>query len=457
MKKKFNIIFITFVVIATFGLSGCDFINTLFRIHLYSVTGVRQWNLPESNEEYHKIAVGKDGAIYTSIGRESNTWIESQSGTTKNLYFVKAFTEFGFFTSATVGDSGTVLVSSDTGITWTDRSIPGLSKNLYGFDFLYTQDPELNYVVCGDNGIIYKSSNTGGVYTWQQINPNRNKRLNTIADVYYDNIIAAGENGTILKTIDGGANWIDLSVPDTTINFNRILLGLTVKAWNYVWLVGDNGKIFVSTDYGYEWSEKISGTTENLYDIVFKNPNEGVVAGANGVVRYTSDGGMTWQEDTYLSSLTDQDVISLTLVDSNTVSSLTVNNYNKYSKNSNIAGGDTTYFLTVSSEPLVDVDDEENTTITQYKLEQNYPNPFNPTTKIRYTIPSNISTEGKSFNTKLIVYDVLGNEIATLVDEYKTAGSYEVDFKQMDISTGIYFYKLKAGNFSETKKMILLK
>jgi len=454
MKTKFNLIFITFVAITTFGLSGCDFINTLLRIYLYSVTGVRQWTLTESNEEYRKIAVGKDGVIYTSIGRESNTWIESQSGTTRNLYYVKAFTEFGFLTSAAVGDSGTVLVSSDNGITWTDRSIPNLSKNLYSFDFLYTQDPELNYVVCGDSGIIYKSSNIGGVFTWQQINPNRNKRLNTIADVYYDNIIAAGEKGTILKTIDGGANWINLSVFDTTINFNKILLGLTVQAWNYVWLVGDNGKIFVSTDYGYEWSEKISGTTENLYDIVFKNQNEGVVAGANGAVRYTSDGGMTWFEDTYLSSLTDKDIISLTLVDSNTVSSLTVNNFNKYTDQ---GGGDTTYFLTVSSEPLVGVDEDDNTTFTQYKLEQNYPNPFNPTTKIRYTIPSNISTQEKNFNTKLIVYDALGNEIATLVDEYKTVGSYEVDFKQMDISSGIYFYKLTAGNFSETKKMILVK
>jgi len=447
MKTKFNLIFITFVAITTFGLSGCDFINTLLRIYLYSVTGVRQWTLTESNEEYRKIAVGKDGVIYTSIGRESNTWIESQSGTTKNLYFVKTFNDFGFLNSVAVGDSGTVLVSSDNGITWTDRSIPNLSKNLYSFDFLYTQDPELNYVVCGDSGIIYKSSNTGGVFTWQQINPIRNKRLNTIADVYYDNIIAAGEKGTILKTIDGGANWINLSLSDTTINFNRILLGLTVEAWNYVWLVGDNGKIFVSTDYGYEWNEKISGTTENLYDIVFKNPNDGVVAGANGVVRYTSDGGMTWYEDTYLSSLTDKDIISLTLVDSNTVSSLTVNNYNKYSDQ---VGGDTTYFLTVSSEPLVDVENEDNITPAEFRMEQNYPNPFNPSTIIKYSIPTS------EFVT-LKVYDVLGNEVATLVNEEKPAGNYQVDYKSSNLSSGTYFYKITMGKFSETKKMIVLK
>jgi photosystem II stability/assembly factor-like uncharacterized protein len=451
MKIKFNIIFIAFVVITSFGFRGCQTLFYFFNAIIYYQSGDYYFfSGSQPNEQFHKIAVGQDGVIYTSIGRESQLWQESQSGTTNNLYFVKMFNDYGFINSAAVGDSGTILVSSDNGITWTNKSIPNLNKNLYAFDFLYTQDPELNYVVCGDSGIIYKSSNSGGVFTWQQINPNRNKRLNTIADVYYDNIIAAGENGTILKTIDGGANWIDLSVSDTTINFNRILLGLTVKSWNYVWLVGDNGKIFVSTDYGYEWSEKISGTTEDLYDIVFKNPNDGVVAGANGVVKYTSDGGMTWHEDTYLSSLTDKDIISLTLVDSNTVSSLTVNNYNKYSKNSNIAGGDTTYFLTVSSEPLVSVDDEKSAALTQYKLHQNYPNPFNPTTKISWQSPV-------SSHQSLKVYDVLGNEIATLVDEYKPAGNYEVDFNQMNISSGIYFYKLSAGSFSETKKMILMK
>ena len=447
MKTQFNTIFITFVVITTFGFRGCEpmlyFLDALFNYQ----TGNYFYSATQPNEEFRKIAVGQDGAIYTSVGRESQLWLKSQSGTTKNLYYVKTYTDIGPQGSVTVGDSGTVLFSSDNGITWTDRSISNLNKNLYAFDFLYTQDPELNYVVCGDNGVIYKSSNTGGVFTWQQINPTRNKRLNTIADVYYDNIITAGEKGTILKTIDGGDNWIDLSISDTTVNFNRVLLGINVNAWNFVWLVGDNGKIFVSTDYGYEWNEKISGTTENLYDIVFKNPNEGVVAGANGVVRYTSDGGMTWQEDTYLSSLTDKDIISLTLVDSNTVSSLTVNNFNKYSDR---AAGDTTYFLTVSSEPLVSVDDEEKTTLTEYKLEQNYPNPFNPTTKISWQSPV-------TSHQTLKVYDILGNEIATLVNEERPAGSYEYEFSNLDLSSGIYLYKLTVGSYSATKKMLLLK
>ena len=85
-----------------------------------------------------------------------------------------------------------------------------------------------------------------------------------------------------------------------------------------------------------------------------------------------------------------------------------------------------------------------------YKLNQNYPNPFNPSTNIEYSIPSESFVELK-------VYDVLGNEIASLVNEQQQAGVYRADFTANNLSSGIYFYKLQAGNFIETKKMVLLR
>ncbi|NWF51286.1 MAG: T9SS type A sorting domain-containing protein [Ignavibacteriaceae bacterium] len=91
----------------------------------------------------------------------------------------------------------------------------------------------------------------------------------------------------------------------------------------------------------------------------------------------------------------------------------------------------------------------------EYELTQNYPNPFNPSTKIRYSIPSNV--KGKTSNVILKVYDVLGNKVATLVDEYKTAGSYEVDFDAAGLSSGVYFYKFTSGSYSLTKKMVLMR
>jgi hypothetical protein len=85
-----------------------------------------------------------------------------------------------------------------------------------------------------------------------------------------------------------------------------------------------------------------------------------------------------------------------------------------------------------------------------FSLEQNYPNPFNPSTTIKFTI--------SDFGfTTLKIYDVLGNEVVTLVDEYKTAGSYEVEWNAKELPSGVYFYQLKTEGFIETKKMILLK
>src|SRR5690606_28128216 len=99
--------------------------------------------------------------------------------------------------------------------------------------------------------------------------------------------------------------------------------------------------------------------------------------------------------------------------------------------------------------------DYEPAVTVGYLLEQNYPNPFNPLTKIRWH-----SSEGNWHTLK--VYDVLGNEVATLADEYKPAGTYEIIFSvgqdsSPDISSGIYFYQLRAGNYTETKKMVLMR
>ncbi len=85
-----------------------------------------------------------------------------------------------------------------------------------------------------------------------------------------------------------------------------------------------------------------------------------------------------------------------------------------------------------------------------FALGQNYPNPFNPSTKIQYAIP-------RSANVSLIVYDILGRQVATLVNEFKNAGIYTLDFNASSLASGVYFYKIQAGTFSDTKKMLLVK
>ena len=91
-----------------------------------------------------------------------------------------------------------------------------------------------------------------------------------------------------------------------------------------------------------------------------------------------------------------------------------------------------------------------NSIPTEYKLDQNYPNPFNPTTKITYQLPE------KSIVT-LKVYDILGKEIVELVNETREAGNHEVIFNVNNLSSGIYYYQIKAGDFIQSKKMLLIK
>ncbi|MGB5530252.1 MAG: T9SS type A sorting domain-containing protein, partial [Ignavibacteriaceae bacterium] len=106
------------------------------------------------------------------------------------------------------------------------------------------------------------------------------------------------------------------------------------------------------------------------------------------------------------------------------------------------------------TDEIVSVENEELVP-NEFALEQNYPNPFNPSTRIRFNIPSDV--KGQRSNVVLKVYDLLGNEVALLVNEDKPAGTYNVDFDASNLPSGVYFYQLKAGPFIETKKMILLK
>jgi hypothetical protein len=122
---------------------------------------------------------------------------------------------------------------------------------------------------------------------------------------------------------------------------------------------------------------------------------------------------------------------------------------------------------------VVSLEEEENLA-TDFRLEQNYPNPFNPATTINYTLPaveqnsvslnkqkrirqSPASAADRPYKTQLKIYDMLGRKVATLVNEYQSPGNYEVRFDATNLSSGVYFYTLHAGDFIESKKMIFLK
>jgi len=226
-------------------------------------------------------------------------------------------------------------------------------------------------------------------------------------------------------------------------------------------IVSDHFKIMLSVDDGENWTEIFKSDSLGIQNISFSLGGKIIYAITNTLFYslprtyffFSSNSGESWES------------IQLPIYD------LVVD--------MDIGFDDFIYFASISSGvfrlklPVVGIEDEsENILPEGYILYQNYPNPFNPTTKIRYAIPSNqglvnLGGAGGGLVT-LKVYDVLGNEIATLVDEYKPAGNYEVEFNSVEtnrgvsLPSGVYFYQLKVGSlkglaFMQTKKMILIR
>lgn len=191
------------------------------------------------------------------------------------------------------------------------------------------------------------------------------------------------------------------------------------------WTIGDSGYIAVTSDGGNIWLEQQNPDTlrRNLH-CIYMLSNYGWVVGDDGLILSTVDAGETWIIDT--DWLTTNKLISVHIGGSS------------HGFGPGLAVGEN---KTTLIWPLVVSVNDERIKIDDFELFQNYPNPFNPTTIIQYAINS------RQF-ISLNVYDVLGNEIAILVNEEKPSGTYEVEFDASNLPSGVYMYRLTSGNFS---------
>ncbi|HSR17451.1 MAG TPA: YCF48-related protein, partial [Ignavibacteriaceae bacterium] len=308
---------------------------------------------------------------------------------------------------------------------------------------------------------IWKTTNGGA--DWFNIDTGEEEDFNDIEFIDLTNGFIAGDNGIMLKTSNGGLNWESL-----TSGTAEHLFSVCFIDPNTGWAAGNNGTIIKTTDGGSTWNPQTSGTTENLYDVCFVNSDIGFATYRyDESILSTTNGGATWNsQDIYdgyyskVSFISNSEGVMVYYygilhtsdggVNWDPQKIGTINTLNAVSKAGNrwIVVGDYGTILK-SSFGEVGVRDK-NEIPAVFSMQQNYPNPFNPGTKIIYSIPQ------ASFVT-LKIYDILGNEVATLVNEEKSLGNYEADFNAANFSAGVYFYKLQAGNFVQTKKMILLK
>jgi photosystem II stability/assembly factor-like uncharacterized protein len=236
----------------------------------------------------------------------------------------------------------------------------------------------------------------------------------------------------IYRTTNSGVNWNPIySTPSAQYNqLGKIKMVNSLKGY-----IAGYG-IWTTSNGGANWIKLyIEGIPQNTYisAIDFIDEQTGY-AGASGVLYKTTDGGTHWATG---SVPTQKRFEGIKFFNSST---------------GIIVGGNGAILKTTNGGGvfIVGVIPVNNIIVNNYKLHQNYPNPFNPVTNIQFDIP-------KSDFVKVKVYDILGKEVENLLNEFKSAGSYLISFDASRLGSGIYFYKLTAGNFSETKKMILVK
>jgi photosystem II stability/assembly factor-like uncharacterized protein len=241
--------------------------------------------------------------------------------------------------------------------------------------------------------------------------------------------------GTILKTTNGGEIWL-IQIDSTD---NLYLESAHFIDENTGWAAGSIfiiGKIYAvilrTTDGGTSWNAHLISGTRTFYSIQFIDSNNGWAVGSWGTIITTTDGGKSWINEI---SPTSYDLYSVDFIDHNTGWA--------------VGNGGTILKTTTGGATFIE-EKEIDKIPNDYLLSQNYPNPFNPSTKIRYSVPQPSEVAIK-------VFDILGSEIETLVNEEKPAGAYELTWNPTDHPSGVYFYQLRAGDFIQTKKMILIK
>jgi photosystem II stability/assembly factor-like uncharacterized protein len=409
------------------------------------------------------IAVGELGTILRTTNGGTN-WISQTSGTIEWLGDVY-FSDVNNGTA--VGIGGIILRTTNGGTSWTSQS-SGTFTALMGVSF---SNASVGTVV-GGYGTVLKTTNGGT--TWISQSSGISSFLVGVTSIDENNVIAVGDSGTILKTTDGGTTWTS-----QTSGTSYVLYGVSFTDLDIGTAVGNGGTILRTIDGGAVWTSQSSGVENALYGVFFTDSSEGTAVGDSGIILRTVNGGIPVELISFTAEVFE------CKIELNWSSATEINNSGfeifRFIQNENnewntigfvLGHGTTTetqnYFFTDNDvKPgkyqyklkQIDYDgtfeysqvvEVEIPFVNEFSLSQNYPNPFNPTTSLQYAISS------RQFVT-LKVYDLLGREVAILVNEEKPAGEYEVEFNGANLPSGIYFYQLKAGEYIETRKMVLLR
>ncbi len=342
-----------------------------------------------------------------------------------------------------------VYLSTDNGTNWTQTSLN--NRDIRALAIIG------NNVIAGTmNNGIYFSTNNGA--SWTQSNL-ISEDVWTLA-VGGNNVFAGTDHTGVYISTNNGSSWSQTSMTNITVNSlfisgNNILAAAGVGGWG-VFLSVNNGNswtligdldigtysvaasgnyiyagpyyhgIYLSTDFGIHWNQT---PLDNGTVVAIAVSGNNVFAGTEGFgFEVSNDNGVNWTHRS--EGLGSAYINALCIID-----------------NYIYAGTGNGVYKRPLSE-LTGIKQISNDVSQQFSLSQNYPNPFNPATSISFGLPSKLFVSLK-------IFDMLGNEVATIISEELSAGSYTTQWNAANLSSGIYFYRLQAGTFTETKKLVL--
>lgn len=410
--------------------------------------------------------------VLFSISFANSQWVEQISGVTTQLTSVSAIDGNNAWIC---GYSGVVLRTTNGGINWLPATAPPIPSTL-NLHSIFGIDAS-TALVCGSGtaAFVFKTTNSGA--NWIQVFTETGGFMNTILMgnpmLGFMSGDPVGGRWSLWGTYNGGLTW------DST-NFYIPQTG-TEAGWNnsmffdpvggVVWFGTSNTRIYRTFNL-LNWVAQPTTGQANSYAVWFNNTNTGMTGGTGVLV--TTDGGNNWVAPAAPLPGT-ANVAGITGVSNNwwvvrqsliiyyspdngatwsTDYTAAAGNYRHIAK---ARGGANIVLWAVRAnggisrkEIPVGIGQISNEIPSSYNLMQNYPNPFNPSTNIRLNVPA-------SGTVKLVVYDELGREVRVLIDGALQPGIYNIDFDGTGLTSGVYFYKLTAGEFTQTKKMILSK
>lgn len=385
----------------------------------------------------------QDNGVFRTVNKGTSSWSFVSTGDGMECFYDYTNPNIVYYST----QQGSLVKSTDGGVSnWSDITPVWDTTSAWTTPFaMHVTNHTILYTASKS---FWKSTNSGS--SWTNISPNAATKTIISFDQSKINpnifIFVAGVYSTspqIKISTDGGATWVDRTSKIPTPNMYIARVVTDPNDANTVYFVRSGfgaGKVFRSTDLGNSWTN-ISG---NLPDVpcsdLFIDPvnTAYMYVGNDFGVYYTTNSGITWSR--LGNGMPYVPVLDFSYFNNGTKRLLRAATHGRSAFEINL--NDILTSISVK-EILI-------TKPVQFSLEQNYPNPFNPATTIKFSVPT------KSF-VILKVFDVLGKEVQTLVEEEKSEGNYEVTFDAAKLTSGVYFYTLQTDNFLATKKLVVLK